>query len=255
VALPAHAAARSTVRQDWRAYTWGAPDWWLGAAVVLAWMALTWMFLAMYAGPMHGGHDHEHAVTGGAMSYAELLGSWGLMAVALMLPLVRKRARWLAFRSLRARRQQAVAVFTVVYLAVWVAAGALAIALLAPVRGSTVAVALALVVAACWQCAPPRRRLLRRCGFLRAPAVRGVRAVADQARAGLRAGTRCIATCWALMLPMAIAHHPALMVGAALVLASERRRGPNPEMRGARRLEALWLGAAAFVAAGIAVAG
>jgi hypothetical protein len=32
---------------------------------------------------------------------------------------------------------------------------------------------------------------------------------------------------------MAIEHHPALMVGAALVLASERRRGPNPEKRGA----------------------
>jgi hypothetical protein len=51
----------------------------------------------------------------------------------------------------------------------------------------------------------------------------------------LLVGGRCVVTCWALMLPMAIEHHPALMVGAARVLASERRRGPNPERRAGRR--------------------
>ncbi len=120
----------------------------------------------------------------------------------------------------------------------------MAIALLAPVRGEPLAVALALALAAGWHCAPQRRRLLRRCGILRAPAVHGARAVADWARGGLRVGARCVGTCGALMVPMAIVHHPALMVGAALVLVSERRPGPNPERRAARPLEALWLGAA-----------
>ncbi len=256
--VPAH----GTIREDWRAFTARAPDWWLGGASVAAWMALTFMFLAMSAGSLHAGHGMGHAAGAPAsgpaaseMTYAALVGSWALMVVAMMLPLVRKQARWLAFRSLRARRRHAVAVFTGAFLAVWVAAGALAIALLEPVRGEIAAVAVALAVAAWWQRAPARRRLLRRCGVQRAPAVRGWRALADQCRGGLLAGTRCVATCWALMLPMAIAHHPALMAGAALVLVSERRRGPNPETRGARRLEALWIAAAAAVAAGLAVAG
>lgn len=251
-------AVHGTIREDWRAFTWRAPDWWLGAASVAGWMGLTFMFLAMYAGSMHAAHAMHGADAPaggmGEMSYPALLGSWVLMVLALMLPLVRKQARWLAFRSLRARRQQAVAVFTGTYVVVWVAAGAVAIALLEPVRGELAAVAVALAMAAWWQRAPARRRLLRRCAVQRAPAVHGLRALADQGRAGLRAGSRCVGTCWALMLPMAIVHHPALMVGAALLLVSERRRGPNPETRGARRLEALWLGAAAVVAAGLAVA-
>ena len=251
--------AHGTWRADWRAFTRRAPDWWLGAAAVAAWMGLTFMFLAMASGSTHGGHGMHHgagapaAGAAGEMSTAALVGSWTLMAVAMMLPLVRKRARWLAFRSLPARRQRAVAAFTATFLAVWVAAGLVAIALLEPVRGEPAAVALALALAAGWQCAPARRRLLVRCGALRAPAVRGARAVADCGRGGLQVGARCVATCGAIMLPMAIVHHPALMVGAALVLVSERRPGPNPERRAGRRLEAIWLGAAALVAAGFAL--
>ena len=50
------------------------------------------------------------------------------------------------------------------------------------------------------------------------------------------------------MLPMAILHSPVLMLGAALVVASERRPAPNPERRGGRPNEALALlaGAALF---------
>jgi hypothetical protein len=212
-------------------------------------MALTAMFLAMSSGPMHAGHAMRHASA--PMSLGGLLGSWA----AMMLPLVRHQARWLAFRSLRARRQQAVAVFSGAYFAVWMTAGAVALVVLGPVRGEPAALALALAVAACWHCAAPRRRLLLRCGVQRAPAVHGRQAVADWARAGLLAGGRCVATCWALMLPMAIEHHPALMVGAALVLASERRRGPNPERRAARRQEAMWLAAAAAALALVVIVG
>lgn len=258
------APPRATLREDWRAFTWRSPDWWLGAASLAAWVALTWMFLAMAWGATpagHGAHDPHsgHAVHAApastwAMPYGALLGSWALMAVAMMVPLARKRARWLAFRSLRARRQHAVATFAAGFLAVWLAAGAIAIALAEPVRGEPWAVAGALALAAWWQRAPARRRLLRRCGVLRAPAVHGARAPADWAHGGLLIGARCVATCGALMLPMAIVHHPALMLGAALVVTSERRRGPNPETRGGRRREAVWIAAAAGAVAGIAVA-
>jgi hypothetical protein len=189
------------------------------------------------------------------MSSAGMLAAWAAMVLAMMLPLVRGQARWLALRSLRRLRQHAVAVFSVAFLAVWTLAGAVAIVALAPVRGQAGAVALALAVAACWHAAPARWRLLRRCAAQRAPAVRGARAAADWGRAGLLAGRRCVATCGALMLPMASAQHPALMVGAALVLFSERRRAPNPELHAARRTEALWIGAVAVAVAGLAVAG
>jgi len=128
-----------------------------------------------------------------------------------------------------------------------------AIVLLAPVRGEAGAVAIALALAAGWHCAAQRRRLLRRCGILHAPAVHGARAVADWGRGGLLVGARCVGTCGALMLPMAIVHHPALMAGAALVVVSERRPGPNPERRAVRPLEALWIAAASLVAAGAAL--
>ncbi|MEA2220442.1 MAG: hypothetical protein QOJ35_3068 [Solirubrobacteraceae bacterium] len=272
-------AAAQRLRADvarWRAFTWRTPDWWLGGAALAAWTALAAMFAAMSSGlHEHGGgvllgtgathampsgvHDHGGGVLLGtgathAMSYGALLGWWAAMVVAMMLPLVRGQARWLALRSLRRHRQKAVALFAAAFVATWVAAGAVALAVLGPVRGEPAAVALALAVAACWQCAAPRRRLLRRCGVLRAPAVHGPRAVADWGRAGVLSGGRCVVTCGALMAPMAIVHSPALMVGTALVLVSERGRGPNPETRGARRLEALWIGAAALATAALAVA-
>jgi len=78
----------------------------------------------------------------------------------MMLPLVRRQALWLALRSLRSHRQRAVAVFTGAHLVVWVAFGAIAIALLGPVRGASWADAVALAAAAVWQRAAPRRRLL-----------------------------------------------------------------------------------------------
>jgi hypothetical protein len=43
------------------------------------------------------------------------------------------------------------------------------------------------------------------------------------------------------MLPMAILHSPVLMVGGALVVASERRSAPNPERRAGRPFEAMAL--------------
>jgi predicted metal-binding membrane protein len=182
------------------------------------------------------------------------LAGWTAMAVAMMLPLARPQARWLAFRSLPRHRHRSVAAFAVAYVGVWTAAGAVAVAALAPVRGRALAVAVALGVAALWHRAPRRRRLLLRCGVRRVPAAAGWRAPADWLRTGAAAGARCVATCGPLMLPMAIAHQPALTVGTALVLASERRPGPNPERRAGRRLEAACLASAALLVATVAIA-
>jgi hypothetical protein len=253
----ATAGSLRAARAGWRAFTWRVPDWWLGAASVAAWIGLGAMFLAMASGSAgHAGHRTHGSplIALHPMSTGEMLAAWAAMVVAMMLPLVRGQARWLALRSLRRLRQGAVAVFAGAFVLVWALAGAGAVVALEPVRGEAGAVALALAVAAAWHGAPARRRLLRRCAAQRAPAVRGARAVAGWGRAGALAGGRCVATCWALMLPMAIAHHPALMAGTALVLLSERRRGPNPELHAAGRLQALAIAAAAVAVAGFAAA-
>ncbi len=70
------------VRAEWRAFTWRSPDWWLGAACLLAWMGLTMMFLAMYAAARTAGTrctrpaGAARRLGGGAggMSTAALLG-------------------------------------------------------------------------------------------------------------------------------------------------------------------------------------
>jgi predicted metal-binding membrane protein len=210
-------------------------------------VALAALAVAGGASPDAAGHSSHAAHRAGhdAGSAGSAILAFALMAVAMMLPLARSPARWLAFRSLRSHRQAAIAVFAASCMAVWVAAGAVLVVVLGPVRGSLPAVAAALAVAAAWQVAPARRRLLRRCGTATAPAIRGRRAVADWSRGGARAGARCVGTCWAVMAPMAIVHHPALMALAALVVFGERRAGPNPERRGGRPFEARVLAAAA----------
>jgi hypothetical protein len=55
------------------------------------------------------------------------------------------------------------------------------------------------------------------------------------------------------MLPMTIVHQPLVMVGTALVVASERQPAPNPEFRGGRPHEAFVLAAAAALTALAAV--
>ena len=189
------------------------------------------------------------------MPFVAAVGWWLAMVIATMLPWTGRDARWLAFRALPALRQQAIAVFALAFLAVWAAAGAVALLAVAPWQGEPAAVAPALALAAAWQVAPARRRALRRCGVSRAPAIRGRRARADWARTGAVAGGRCVATCWAVMLPMAILHSPVLMLGAALVVAGERRPAPNPERRGGRPAEALALLAGAVAFAALAAVG
>ncbi|HKP89308.1 MAG TPA: DUF2182 domain-containing protein, partial [Thermoleophilaceae bacterium] len=117
-ATSAPAASASTPAEAlaavWRERLFRHPEWWLTAASLAAWAALGAMLVR------HPGVE---------------LAGWTAMAVAMMLPLARPQARWLAFRSLPRHRHRSVAVFAAAYVAVWVATGALALAALAPVRG------------------------------------------------------------------------------------------------------------------------
>jgi hypothetical protein len=188
---------------------------------------------------------------GGSGSVAAAWGAWLLMVLATMLPVVAPQARRVALRSLWARRHRAIAGFLAGYLGLWGVLGAAVVGALDALGPPPVTTAVAVLVAgAAWQVAPPRRRVLLRCGSARAAPVRGWAADRACLTAGWRAGGRCVVTCGPAMLAMALAHGLLLMVGLLVVLLHERARGPNPDRRAGAAVQAWgFLACAALVAA------
>jgi predicted metal-binding membrane protein len=167
---------------------------------------------------------------------------WMLMVLAMMLPVIAPVAERVAVRSMWARRHRAMLTFLSGYLAVWALIGVAVVGALYathhphPSAGATV---VALAGAALWQTSRPRRRILRRCGMVQLHAARGLAADRDCAEAGWRAGLLCTSTCGPVMLAMAVGHHyPVLMGGLLVLMLNERARGPNPQRRAGRALEA-----------------
>src|SRR5687768_3564241 len=91
----------------WRSYVSRQPQWWFVAAAAAAWIAL----LVAIALGGHGtaAHHHQGASWTG-------VGAWTNMVMAMMLPFASREARWLAFRSLRRRRQHALTAFAAGFL-------------------------------------------------------------------------------------------------------------------------------------------
>ena len=217
------------------------PEAWLYGLAAFAALALV---LMAPDGVGHVHHHHPGRAEGSAHLPTGWLAEWqhwGVMTLAMMLPVVAPSARHVALRSLWQRRHRAMASFVLGYLAVWFAAGAAVVALLGP---SAVALPLVLLVAAGWQVAAPRRRMMRRCGVIPPCAVRD----RDAVTAGVRVGSRCVFTCAPVMAAMAVSHSLLLMSALFCVLLSERARGPNPGRRAGRALEAFCLAGLAAVA-------
>jgi hypothetical protein len=171
------------------------------------------------------------------------------MVVAMMLPMSARPARWLAHRSLARRRGRTLILHTLSYLCVWLVLGLAITPIVVALEAPVMITVGTLVLAAAWQVTPYRRRVLQRCGAGRAPAIHGWLADLDCIRAGMRTGRRCILTCGPAMAAMIATHHLATMAAVTAVLASERRRAPNPEERAGRSAEAIGL-----AAVGLAVA-
>jgi predicted metal-binding membrane protein len=155
--------------------------------------------------------------------------------------------------GLWARRRRTVAEYLVGYLAPWLVVGlvgAVVVRAVLPGTDRTGATVAALVVAAVWHVAPPRRRLMSRCGAVQLGALRGRRAVVDAIRNGWVLGLRCLGTCLPAMTVMLLSHQLLLMATVAVVLWSERIRGPNPAERVAHPAQA---GALLALAAAVAV--
>lgn len=240
------------------------PEWWLHVVAGLAWLVLlarSGMPEAVWTHAVAG--HHVASPGGGQVDRGAVVGHpanglhhWPLMVLAMMLPVAAPQARLVALRSLWPRRHRSAVLFVAGYLAVWLALGVGVVMPLA-VLGATSAPAWAapalVALAALWHLAPPRRRLLRRCGSLRLRAADGRAADRNCALVGVRSGARCVASCGPAMLPMAL--HPGSGTGIVLmavvlaVMLDERADGPNPATRAGHPRQAAALVAVAGLVA------
>jgi predicted metal-binding membrane protein len=200
-----------------------------------------------------------HAIAGSAPKVASLAASlpmWALMAVAMMLPTAMPAVRHVAVNSLYWRRRRAVLEFIAVYLGTWAAFSALVlgVAVSRAPSGSAFVLPLVLAVAALWQLTPLKRRALRACHRPRPLPPYGWRATAGVARFGLGNGGACLASCWAMMLTMAVVGSARLAWMAALTALIAIEKLNLKPGRTARRI-GLLLGTAAIAVAAIAVLG
>jgi predicted metal-binding membrane protein len=131
--------------------------------------------------------------------------SWLVMSVAMMLPATLPTARYLALTALWQRRQRVIRIFLSSYLATWIIYGLAAFTLtsmITSLANRTETAATAFLVAALWELSSWKRRSLRACALLTPLPPKGTRADRAAAAAGLLHGSRCILSCWALMLVM-----------------------------------------------------
>lgn len=184
---------------------------------------------------------------------AQLAGEWALMVAAMMLPLAAPMVGHVAGRSFAFRRNRAALLFLASYLAIWLAAGPPALALLLLAKPALAATGLAgaapllgCAAAALWQASPAKARALnRRHGTIPLRA-RGFGADLDIVRFGLLHGRRCAASCLPLMLPVMLARHgPGTMALLLFLLLAERAQHRPPLRNSAALL--LLLGVTAAV--------
>ncbi|GFG52553.1 hypothetical protein CQY20_09295 [Mycolicibacterium agri] len=241
------------LRAAWRRLRWQHPEWTLAIAAVVAWVAL----LATAGGP--GGSmavpksptHHGISVVSSEPQHVMSAAHWCLMVVAMMLPTALPAARLVALRGKWKRRQRGPALFVSGYIAVWMAAGLLALAVLryvAPGAHGRWAVVAALVTASVWELTVWKPRFLRACH--RHPPVPPDGWKADVAclQRGARNAVSCGGACWAIMTPMLVADHVHalwLMVPLGALITYQKAGTPSRVVRPA---------AAGLAAGAIAVA-
>lgn len=256
----------------------GRPTLWVELGVVAAWLGLAltsgdpraaghtsggtlWSSDSLWVciPGMTDAHSHLGEVGASGLSISSLavgLPMWALMATAMMLTTAMPAVRHVAINSLYWRRRRAVVEFLAVFLGIWVVFSALVLGLLSAWRPASSAILLAavLALAALWQLTSLKRRALRACHRPRALPPYGWRATAGVARFGLTNGGACLASCWAMMLSMAVVSSPMLLWMAlftGLITAEKLTLKPG---RAARRVSAL-LAAGAICAATFAALG
>lgn len=198
---------------------------------VLLLTAVTWILLI--AQP-HGIAGHAHLHAGNSDAVQTQAAGWALMLVAMMAPLLIPSIQYVRQRSFKHRRARAVALFVVGYGALWMAAGAVVLAiettvkLLAPM--SFLPAAGVALIAVVWQFSPIKQQALNSCHLRTELAAFGAPADLAVLRFGLTHGVWCVVSCWALMLfPMLLpSGRLAAMAAVAFLIFSERLNRPMP---------------------------
>jgi predicted metal-binding membrane protein len=167
------------------------------------------------------------------MAAATALPLWIALVVLTMVPSVLPFARHVAVNSLRRRRTRAVGEFVGGYLAMWVAFGAVAVAVL-PTETSRPFVAAVLVLAAGWQVSPVHRTVVRGCHRTWPLPATGARAEFAAVRFGVAHGGSCVALCWCLMLAMCCAPGPPVLWAAAVGAAAFAQKTTERPVHAAR---------------------
>src|SRR3954463_11725405 len=118
-----------------RQFFWTHPEWWSLVLVAAAWAAIV---AHAAAHPDHASFimpspdviSPHHTMPGQDIVPAEHVALfpveflyWCLMVVAMMVPLVLKQLRWVAFQSFRHRRHRAILIFLVGFLLPWLTIG------------------------------------------------------------------------------------------------------------------------------------
>ena len=199
--------------------TAGHPEWWALLLSAAAWLLLVgdghsshgWaLCLASGPGERRGFIDNLQAAwrTGGLCM---LMLAWATMTLAMMPLLAVPMIRHVAARSFATRRDRAIAGFLAGLLGLWLLVGGLALTALGGLPATLLSdpktAAAAFLVAAAWQLTPMKRTALRRCHRTMPLAATGWRADRDCLHYGVTHGVDCIASCWAVMLAMAVGPH------------------------------------------------
>lgn len=211
--------------------SWRHPEWGAAGVAAAGWALVLAAAVGSSAANTHVHHTDAGTGGQGGVAAGWLTGAvgWPVMCVAMMVPAALPAVRHVALTGRWNRRQRGAAIFLASYLAVWSLFGLVALAAIDWVRGdlhagNTALLAAALVAAAAWQLTPSKRRSLRACHLIAPIPPSGLRADAACAAAGLGYGRRCVASCWALMLTMAVAGHASmlLMVLVTSIVVTER---------------------------------
>jgi predicted metal-binding membrane protein len=168
-----------------------------------------------------------------------------LMVIAMMLPASAASVRFVAGRSLWRRRNRAIVVWTLGYVAIWLPVGAVivgarAIAVQTGLLHSGAApLIIGLLLAAGWQLTPIKRLALNGCHRTQPLAPSGIRADRDCFLYGVAIGRDCIVSCGPMMAAMTLGNRNELilMLGMTTIVLVERVRHRVP-----RRASALALG-------------
>ncbi|MGH6612832.1 DUF2182 domain-containing protein [Sphingomonas sp.] len=225
----------------------GARYWPLAAPSLIAWALLTsWSIIPILpdlCGP--GGHFWTTMPASFALALRinplqPLLLSWLVMLCAMMLPLLHAPLLQVRAAGPVRHRTSAILAFLIAYVAIWMTAIVLLVALTSLLRLATASSMLAgpliaLGMAAAWQATPLKRHFLHHCGTAPMPRSGFAHELAA-ARHGVMVAGACVGSCWALMaLPFCFEGAPHLLVMAAVALIMlYERYGPASVRHGGR---------------------